>query len=178
MPCPFEQLGIIGVVGKACFVGMNSDARPDSRIFRFAVVLLRHLNRAVGGVGAIAVSDGEVSFDPVLFRARQHFGAVAVVALAFEMGVRVDEHQSLVVRRRSFARSCGDERPGPSGPSSAAPYLSLVPTGTSSRKLTSTGLPPSGEAATIMPFDSSPRTLRGARFATTTTLRPMSVSGA
>src|ERR1700731_5171043 len=56
-------------------------------------------------------------------------------------------------------------------------YLSRVPNGTSSRKLASTGLPPSGEAATIMPFDSNPRNLRGARFATITTLRPISVSG-
>ena len=35
----------------------------------------------------------------------------------------------------------------------------------------------SGEAATIIPFDSSPRNFRGARFTTITTLRPTSVSG-
>src|SRR2546421_11999897 len=58
-------------------------------------------------------------------------------------------------------------------------YFSLAPTGTSSRKLTSTGLPSSPtDAATIMPLDSSPRSLRGWRLATITTLRPISVSGA
>jgi len=34
-----------------------------------------------------------------------------------------------------------------------------------------------GRGATIMPFDSRPRSLRGARLATITTLRPMSASG-
>jgi hypothetical protein len=41
-------------------------------------------------------------------------------------------------------------------------YFSFAPTGTSSRKPASTGLPSSPtDAATIMPFDSSPRSLRG-----------------
>ena len=56
------------------------------------------------------------------------------------------------------------------------PYFNLAPTGTSSRKLASTGFPPSSEAATIIPFDSRPRSFRGARFATITTLRPTKVS--
>src|SRR5882724_329683 len=57
-------------------------------------------------------------------------------------------------------------------------YFSFDPIGTSSRKPASTGLPSSPtEAATIMPFDSSPRSLRGCRLATMTTLRPMSDSG-
>ncbi len=38
-------------------------------------------------------------------------------------------------------------------------------------------LPGPTEAATIMPFDSTPRSLRGARFATTTTFLPTSSSG-
>jgi hypothetical protein len=57
-------------------------------------------------------------------------------------------------------------------------YFNLAPIGTSSRKLASTGFPPSIDAATIMPFDSNPRNLRGARFATMTIFRPISVSGA
>src|SRR5579864_8240927 len=57
-------------------------------------------------------------------------------------------------------------------------HFSLAPTGTSSRKLASTGFPFSSDAATIMPFDSRPRSLRGARLATITTLRPTRGSGA
>jgi hypothetical protein len=57
-------------------------------------------------------------------------------------------------------------------------YFSLAPTSTSSAKLASTGRP-SGPmlAATIMPFDSTPRSLRGARLTTTTTFRPIRDSG-
>ena len=58
------------------------------------------------------------------------------------------------------------------------PYFSFAPTGTSSRNPASTGRPSSpNEAATIMPCDSSPRSLRGCRLATMTTLRPISFSG-
>src|SRR5436190_16239025 len=46
-----------------------------------------------------------------------------------------------------------------------------------SRKPASTGGPSGSDAATIMPRDSSPRSLRGARFATMITLRPTSCSG-
>src|SRR5690242_20351051 len=56
-------------------------------------------------------------------------------------------------------------------------HFRRAPTGTSSRKLASTGLPPSSEAATIIPCDSRPRSLRGARLATITTLRPTRASG-
>src|SRR5215471_3306500 len=57
-------------------------------------------------------------------------------------------------------------------------YLSFAPMGTSSRNPASTGLPSSPtDAATIIPLDSRPRSLRGWRFATNTTLRPISVSG-
>ncbi len=57
-------------------------------------------------------------------------------------------------------------------------YFRRAPTGTSSRNPASTGLPSPREAATIMPFDSRPRSLRGCRLATITTLRPTSDSGA
>ena len=56
-------------------------------------------------------------------------------------------------------------------------HFNRAPTGTSSRKPASTGLPPSSDAATIMPFDSMPRSLRGCRLATITTLRPIICSG-
>src|SRR5262249_10282414 len=44
-------------------------------------------------------------------------------------------------------------------------YFRRAPTGTSSRKPARIGLPPSSDAATIMPFDSMPRSLRGCRLA-------------
>jgi hypothetical protein len=57
-------------------------------------------------------------------------------------------------------------------------YLRRAPTSTSSAKPARTGRP-SGptEAATIIPLDSTPRSLRGARFTTTTTFRPTKDSG-
>src|SRR5690242_16417183 len=56
-------------------------------------------------------------------------------------------------------------------------HFSRAPTGMSSRNPASTGLPPSTEAATIIPFDVSPRSLRGCRLATITTLRLIICSG-
>ena len=56
-------------------------------------------------------------------------------------------------------------------------YLRRAPMGTSSRKPASTGLPPSMEPATIIPLDSMPRSLRGCRLATITTLRPINCAG-
>jgi hypothetical protein len=81
------------------------------------------------------------------------------------------------------ARSCaGRSKPRPydrETPDAAMKdHLSLAPAGASSVNVASTGLP-SGptEAATIMPLDSTPRSLRGARFTTTTTFLPTSSSG-
>ena len=57
-------------------------------------------------------------------------------------------------------------------------YFSLAPFGTSSPKVARTGRPPSPtEAATIIPFDSTPRILRAWRLTTTTTFMPTSFSG-
>src|SRR5690242_2280944 len=56
-------------------------------------------------------------------------------------------------------------------------HLSRAPTGTSSRKEASTGWPSPRLAATIMPCEVRPRSLRGCRLATMTTLRPTSCSG-
>ena len=67
--------------------------RDHVRIFLFTAVLLRQMNAAVSSIRPIAVSNSEISFNPTLFRARQNFVAVAVVAFAFEMGVRVNEHE-------------------------------------------------------------------------------------
>ena len=58
------------------------------------------------------------------------------------------------------------------------PHFRRAPTGMSSWNPASTGLPPSTEAATIMPFDSMPFSLRGCKLATITTLRLPVRSGA
>jgi hypothetical protein len=99
MPRPLQHLDVGGLVRKACFMRMDSHACPDARIFRLPVVFVRQPNAAVGGLWTLANSNREISFDAVLFRARQHLGTIDVVALAFEMGVRVDEHRSLVAGR-------------------------------------------------------------------------------
>ena len=52
------------------------------------------------------------------------------------------------------------------------PHFRRAPAGMSSWNPASTGLPSPTEAATIMPFDSMPFSLRGCRLATMTTLRP------
>ena len=91
--------------------------------------------------------------DPGLARTRDHLLAVGIELLAIEMCVRIDEHDLVLVVGQTACRSAvaaGDA------------YFSRAPTGTSSKKLASTGLPPSSDAATIIPLDSSPRSLRGA----------------
>ena len=57
------------------------------------------------------------------------------------------------------------------------PHFRRAPTGISSWKPASTGLPSFTEAATIMPFDSMPFSLRGCRLATITTLRSIRSAG-
>ena len=96
----------------------------------------------------VAGADGHHALHAGLAGARDHFVAVGVELLVVQVAVRIDQ---LHFRR--------------------------APMGTSSRKPASTGLPPSMEPATIIPFDSMPRSLRGCRLATITTLRPISSAG-
>src|SRR5207253_7659953 len=108
---------------------------------------------------AVAVADGDDRPDTGLASAGNHLLAIGVELTAFQMRVRIDVHKRegelrasspvLVVRART-----------PVPPIFTTFYFRRAPIGTSSRKLHSTGLPPSGEAATIMPFDSNPRSLR------------------
>src|ERR1700693_3854094 len=133
---------------------------------------------------AIAVANGDHGPHSGLPRPGNHLLAIGVELLAIKMRVRIDKHDYCL---------CGDSRPRLSMPSQARlvfgyrlPYRratlsftsNLAPTGTSSKKPARTGLPPSSDAATIIPFDSMPRSLRGARLATITTFRPIKVSGA
>ena len=91
MAGPLFQTRVGGVVGEVGFVRMDADAGPDFRILRACrCTCSASLNAAIGGVGSVAVSDGEIGFDPARLRARQHLVAIGVVALAFEMGVGVD----------------------------------------------------------------------------------------
>src|SRR5215471_19980789 len=124
----------------------------------------------------VAIADGNHGCDPRLAGARDDFQAIGVKLLAIEMCVRIDKHGNgllasgsglphqavglrTIQRRRSLKARARRQF-----------YFNRAPTGTSSRKLANTGWPPSSDAATIIPLDSSPRIFRGARFATITTL--------
>jgi hypothetical protein len=111
--------------------------RMQSRAGEDPIMLFGDLQRAIVCAGACPATDGKNSFQAAFASASKHLRAVRIEFVAFQMGVGIDVHGS----RR---------------------YFSLAPTGTSSRNPASTGLPSSPtEAATIMPFDSSPRNLRG-----------------
>jgi hypothetical protein len=58
-------------------------------------------------------------------------------------------------------------------------YFNLAPISTSSSGNPANTGRPSGptDAATIIPFDSTPRNFRGAKFTTTATFRPINFSG-
>src|ERR1700694_4432930 len=101
---------------------------------------ISHSNASFQIRRAVASANGNHVFDSCLKGACDHFLTVGVELRTVEMAVGVDQA-----------------------------HLSLAPTGMSSRKPASTGLPPSMEAATIMPLDSSPRSLRGCKLATITT---------
>src|SRR5437867_11733878 len=135
-------------------------------------VLCRECDAAVQRAWTCSAADGHDCLDTRVSCPNQHLLAVGIELFHLEVGVGVNEHDgqlvSLLADRYSFA-FCN---------LSSAIYFNLVPTGTSSRKLHSTGFPPSADAATIIPFDSNPRNFLGARLATITTLRPISVSGA
>src|ERR1044072_6209952 len=99
----------------------------------------------------IAGTDIQDRGDPGSKRAFQHRIAIRVKLRTINVRMRVDEHRS---------------------------YFNRAPFGTSSVKVAITGRPSSPyEAATTMPCDSWPRDFRGVRFATTTSLRPISFSG-
>ena len=92
VPRPFEQLGISGVIGKACLVGMDADARPDFGILRVAAIFFRQPDAAVGGIGSFTIANCEIGFNARLFGAGQRLVAIGVVTFAFEMSVGIDEH--------------------------------------------------------------------------------------
>jgi len=117
-----------------------------------------------------------------LVRPCQHGIAVGVKLRHFEMRVGINEQRkTLATDSRGYSRIKSETKqdPCPSVKIRGLFHFKRAPTGTSSRNPASTGKPLSPtEAATIMPFDSKPRSLRGWRFTTRTTLRPTSDSGA
>ena len=106
------------------------------------------------GVRPFADTDGENGLHAGVPGAGEQRVAVFGVARAVEMGVGVDHYLKPLI----LLQPCAD--------------LDVFEK-TGEDRLA--GLP--SEAATIMPFDSRPRSLRGARLATMTTLRPTSDSG-
>src|SRR5258707_2354615 len=128
-------------------MGMNAERGVNP------VMLLGDLDGAIERPRSSATANGQNALQAGFAGAGEHFVAIAVEFVAFQMSVGID------------VQECSPR------------YFSLVPTGTSSRKPASTGLPSSPtEAAKIIPLDSIPRSLRGARLATSTTLRPISGS--
>jgi hypothetical protein len=71
---------------------MNADARKDLRVLGLTGIFVSQPDGAVGRVRSLAVADRKIGFNPAVLRPRQHFVAIGVVAFAFKMCVRVDEH--------------------------------------------------------------------------------------
>src|SRR5580704_9844620 len=167
---PFHIL-IGGFIRKPSLVRMNAQRRINK------IVSLRQLNSAVYLLRTITVADGNDGLHSGLACPRDDLLAVGVELLAIKVRVRIDKHRTHVGTAASAVR------PEPAlseavGAKLGRAYFNLAPTGTSSRNPASTGFPSSSDAATIIPFDSSPRIFRGARFATITTFRPTNASGA
>src|SRR5580692_5343014 len=168
--CQFPHLLEIGIACKLGLVRMNSNGRVNE------VVLFGELDPAVERPGAGSAADRDNRFDSGFAGASEHLLTVGIKLLHLEMCMGIDEHRSLVVGH--WLCSAGGSPVRLVVEVKKLAYFSLVPTGTSSRKPASTAFPPSGDAATIIPFDSSPRSFLGARFATITTFLPINNSGA
>src|SRR6267143_2779040 len=144
---------------------MNADGRVDE------LISVGQLNPTVERSWTGTASDRDNGLNASLPRPRDYLFAVGIKLFHLEMCVGIYKHG--VGRLSEVFRATINRR----GQPGRVFYFSLVPTGTSSRKLARIAFPPSGEAATIIPFDSRPRNLRGARLATITTLRPIKLSG-
>ena len=105
----------------------------------------------------------------------QHGFAVVRELREIDVRVGVDEFHGRCARRQIVG--CVTDFTSATVSRRREPY-ERAPTSTSSRKPARTGRPSGpAEAATIMPLDSTPRSLRGARLMTTATLRPINFSG-
>src|SRR5262249_21335697 len=104
--------------------------------------------RHTGGfLGVTGIEDAQHALKAGRLRAGDHSGQVDLELVVGQKAVRVDHHRT------------------------------RLPGGGGVTKAMSSGSPPSGLAARIMPFDSMPISVAGLRFATMTTERPMRASG-
>ena len=120
----------------------------DGRVYEWITV--RQANAHFEVRRPVAGADRHHMLDARGESALDHGLAVVVELFAVQMTVRVDHRHDLLQPRAG--RHVFEEA-------------------------ASTGMSPSRDAATIMPCDSMPRSLRGARLATITTFRPTSSSG-
>ena len=123
MARPFEHSGI---GGRRWRDWLRED--EFQRWPRFAdIPVCRHISRPgecrSRRCQAFAVADGEIGFDAILFRASQNLVAIAVVAFAFEMGVRVDEHCRWSLFIGGSCRGWQERAKGPSPHNLSAPQL-------------------------------------------------------
>src|SRR5262249_10849910 len=123
--------------------------RMDADGRKQLVVLFRQADGAIDPGRAIAGPDGQHAGDPGSRSPIEHGIEILGELFVVEMAMGIGQR-----------------------------HLRRAPTGPSSRNPASTGGPPSRDAATIMPFDSIPRSFLGWRLATMTTLRPTIFSGA
>src|SRR6266478_2221294 len=108
-------------------------------------ILLGECNAAVQRARTGSAADGHDCLNTRVPRPRQHLLTVGIELFHLEVCVGINEHDGILPSFLAGRIFDGSE---------ISIYFNLVPTGTSSRKLHSTGFPPSADAATIMPFDS------------------------
>jgi len=154
------QFGIGFGRGFGGFVRMDADGRDD------LWVTVGEANGAIEMWRAIAGADAKNAVDAGLGGADEDGVEIGGEFLVVEMSVGIGDGHGRLWGRRFRLPLLRCRR-----------YFRRAPTGTSSRNPASTGFPPSREAATIMPLDSMPRSFRGFRLATITTLRPIIFSG-
>ena len=105
-----------------------------------------------------------------------HVGGVVLTDSQHQLHVpfsdRIHRRIGLAAWRRGREHHEADRDPG-----CPRIYRTRVPGAGGSSKLTSIGFPPSGLAASTIPFDSMPISFAGFRLTTMTTVRPTSASG-
>jgi len=115
---------------------------------------------------------GEIDFPPRLVDSRCPFGFLAITGSKDAerrryAGRSRPGHHRIEIGGELFAREMAMR----------INHLTLVPGEISWSNPTSTGLPPSGLAASTIPFDSMPINFAGFRLNTMTTVRPTNASG-
>ncbi len=136
---------------ESAFLDLRSIVRMDAHRGKYKGMRFGEPNGCFKIGRSMARADGQHELQSGFTRALNDGGSILIELRVVEMAMRIGEVH--------------------------AAYFSRAPTAMSSWNPVRTGRPASVVAATIMPCDVSPRSLRGCRFATITTLRPMSCSG-